>query len=200
MKIEEVIASTPNRFNASLYCSREDSIPAFNFNGSILSFGNSFSRSDRVATKHSTIPLVKSFTPAPPVNWIAPSRYSNSPANGSRKANSSDLSTRDSLNIFSLYDISCPKTKGIVFSYHSEFRSRRRFCFFNFGCTYQIPLRIFKNLLCRDSRVNRVENHLFCFSIESQYSFCCNHSTRASPLKPFLSLQSLPSPKPGEVI
>ena len=66
MKIEEVSASTPNRFNASLCCSKEDSIPAFNFSGSILSLGNSFSTRDRVATKHSTIPLVKSFAPISP--------------------------------------------------------------------------------------------------------------------------------------
>jgi hypothetical protein len=68
LKIEEVIASTPNRFNASLCCSREDSIPAFNFKGSIFSFGNSFSRCDRVVTKDSTIPLVKSFASTSPVN------------------------------------------------------------------------------------------------------------------------------------
>ena len=98
LKIEALIELTPRRFRASLFCSREDSIPAFNFSSSILSLGNSFSRLERVVTRHSTIPFVKSFIPISPVNWIIPSRYSNSPANGSRKANSSDFSIRDSLN------------------------------------------------------------------------------------------------------
>ncbi len=96
-KNEETIVSTPNRLRVSLWFSIVYSISAFNFKGSILSFGNSFSRRDRAVCKHSTIPLAKSFSLTSPVNRIAPSSYLNSPAKGSRKVNYSAFSIRDRL-------------------------------------------------------------------------------------------------------